>query len=178
MHRVAGNAVMWSIGAFEPDAASLHAMNTLQMQMVVWAMGVKRRPGESWLEHRLRAWRLARQAIHQHLAERWSTSWLGRYWVYNGHRCRSGSWESPPASGLLDSYRDCERWQQQQADKRGKGICPDSSRGCCPTRRETWMLLLAAPGVDWLRTRRHGGLGLMSGLHKGMFPGPRDGSGR
>ena len=71
----------------------------------------------SHVEH----WGLARQAIHYYLGdlgERWSTTWV---MGYNGHRCRSGSWENPLASGLLDSYRDREWWQQQQADKMGKG---------------------------------------------------------
>ena len=42
LHKVVGNSILWSAGAFQLDVGAMHAINTLQTQFVVWCPGLKR----------------------------------------------------------------------------------------------------------------------------------------
>ena len=90
MQRVLSGTSLWCVGAFLPDKHCLHAINALQLQLVVWSMRLARSPSESWVEYRVRCLRCARYAIHQHMQHRWSTLWLRRAWDYCGRRARGG----------------------------------------------------------------------------------------
>ncbi|CAE7390465.1 unnamed protein product [Symbiodinium sp. CCMP2592] len=115
-----GGAALWYAAAAPPSPQALGAANALQQELVARMAGFKRRPDETWLEHRLRSFRAARQLLHNHGQPRWSTSWLKRYWGYRGHVARSWFREAPPASAVLDRYRTYTWWRQE--NRIGDGI--------------------------------------------------------
>ena len=119
MNKVLGNMTLWCSSAFYPDRLSLQAMNTLQSQLVIWIMKLSKGKDEDWVSFRIRGFRAARYAILRFLPGRWSTAWLERSWNYAGHRARAQEWECPPASAILNTYRDLEWWEQQQGQRFG-----------------------------------------------------------
>ena len=76
-----------------------------EQETSLWSacLGRLAREPVQYLEHRKRTWRKARSTIHTVPKERWSAGWLRRAWNY---RARSSTWENPPASGILDGFRD------------------------------------------------------------------------
>ena len=80
MHRVLGGTALWCAGAFLPDKHALHAVNALLSQLVCWAMRLSKGAEEPWVEYKVRCLRSARNAIHLHMRDRWSTLWLRRSW--------------------------------------------------------------------------------------------------
>ena len=79
LYKVVLGSFAWCIGAIPPDNAALHAVNSYLYQMVAWCMGLRRRPGEGWLEHRVRSLRAARNMVHRLVGKRWSIrfGWRG-----------------------------------------------------------------------------------------------------
>ena len=114
LQRVLGGTSLWCVSAFVPDQNALKAINVLQSQLVIWSMRLARGRSETWLEFRMRSFRVARYVILQHMGERWSTHWLRRCWLYAGHRARGIHLTPTPGCSLLDSYRNLEWWQEQQ----------------------------------------------------------------
>ena len=114
LHTVVGNSIRWSAGAFQPDVGVMHAINTLQTHFVVWCL--------TW-DWGKTGWSTGRE--HGGLpempftrsCERWRATWLRRSWAYSGHRAGLGSWDNPPVSGVLDSFRDGEWWRRQHRSK-------------------------------------------------------------
>ena len=115
-----GGAALWYSAAVPPSPQALGAVNTLQQELVARMAGFRRKSTESWLDYRQRSLRAARQIISNCGQERWSTSWLRRYWGYKGHVARSASRDSPPASAYMDRYRTYQWWVEQQ--RRADGI--------------------------------------------------------
>ena len=116
---VVGNSVLWPLAAFPPDRPAMGLLNTMQLQVTIWTMRVAKRPGEGWDAFRLRAYRGARAALHASGTERWSTTWLRRWWRYAGHRCRCLLRDSPPLSAQLEAFRTLDWWHQQQRNPHG-----------------------------------------------------------
>ena len=119
MQKVLGGTSLWCVGAFMPDKLSLHAINTLQAQLVIWSMRLGKRSLESWSEYRVRCFRSARYAICSFMRDRWSTLWLQRCWTYCGHRARCADWVPKPGCAVLDQYRTLPCWQEQQQSQGG-----------------------------------------------------------
>ena len=95
-----GGAALWYSAAVPPSPQALGAVNALQQELVARMAGIKRRPQESWLDHRMRSLRGARQILATHKQERWSTCWLRRYWGYKGHVARAAHRSCPPSERL------------------------------------------------------------------------------
>ena len=117
--RIVTNSALWCSAAILPDKQALSAANAHLMLMISWMMGTKRRPNEEWLAFHLRSLRTARSMAHRYMKERWSTTWLRRFWGYAGHRSRAAGLPFPPASSIVDSYRTKMWWNAQQEDPQG-----------------------------------------------------------
>ena len=143
---VVGGSALWYSSAIHPTPQAMSSMNTLQMELIAKTAGFKRRSEETWIDFRLRSLRGARSLMHSHGVERWSTSWLQRYWAYKGHIARASDREHPPASSVLDSYRTLQWWRDQQ--RRTDGI---SHRGAFFAYRthEEESLNRACSSTDW-----------------------------
>ena len=116
---VVGGAGLWYCAAVNPTAQALGALNACQLELVAKLAKIKRKPQETWLDHRLRSHRTARALLHNHGHERWSTIWLRRNWGYRGHVSRAYDRTSPPASSLLQRCRDNAWWTEQRANPHG-----------------------------------------------------------
>ena len=110
MHRVLGGTALWCAGASLPNSKLLS-------QLVCWAMRLSKGAAEPWVEYKVRCLRSARNAIHLHMRDRWSTLWLRRSWDYCGHRARAKHWDVVPGCSILDSFRSLAWWEEQQ------GLC-------------------------------------------------------
>ena len=110
LHSTVGGAALWYSAAVPPSPQALGAINGLQQEMVARMAGFKRRPEETWLEHRMRSLRGARQILANNKQLRWSTCWLKRYWGYKGHVARSAYRQCPPASAFMDRFRTYQWW--------------------------------------------------------------------
>ena len=108
-----GGAALWYSAAVPPSPQALGAVNALQQELVARMAGIKRRPQESWLDHRMRSLRGARQILATHKQDRWSTCWLRRYWGYKGHVARAAHRSCPPASAFMDRFRTYRWWVAQ-----------------------------------------------------------------
>ena len=120
MQKVLGGTSLWCVSAFIPDRAALKAINILQVQLVVWSMRLAKGQGETWLDFRMRCFRLARYSIHRHMGIRWGTLWLQRCWQYAGHRARGIHKVPTPGCSRLDAYRTLTWWEDQQGLSMGK----------------------------------------------------------
>ena len=114
-----GNTALRCSSAFQPDQLALKTVNVLQSQLAIWSMRLSKKRDEGWLDFRLRSFRAARWAIYRFMGLRWSTRWLQSAWDYAGHRARSGRWDPPTPSGVLDAFRTLEWWQSGQNSKNG-----------------------------------------------------------
>ena len=119
MATVIGNSALWPLAAFPPDRPAMGLLNTMQLQLTIWAMRVAKRKDEGWEAFRLRAYRGARAALHSSGTERWSTVWLRRWWRYAGHRSRCLLRDFPPLSAHLEAFRTLSWWEQQKRDPHG-----------------------------------------------------------
>ena len=119
LERICGGAALWCVAALPPDRSSLGILNACQMQLVIWAMRLGKRNGETWECFHKRAYRSARLILHGLEIERWGTTWLRRWWRYAGHRARAQLHDAPPISTLLDGFRTLEWWQYEQKKKDG-----------------------------------------------------------
>ena len=119
MQKVLGGTSLWCVGAFIPDRQSLHAINVLQSQLVIWSMRLGKRNHEAWTDYRIRCLRSARYAISSAVSHRWSTLWLQRCWSYCGHRARCSEWIPKPACAVLNEYRGLPWWTDQQGRVEG-----------------------------------------------------------
>ena len=120
MQRVLAGTSLWCVAAFVPDKAALQAINVLQCQLVIWSMRLYKGGHESWVEFRMRSYRLARYMIQQHMRVRWGTLWLQRCWDYAGHRARGCNRVPLPGTAILDSYRTLTWWEREQGTATGK----------------------------------------------------------
>ncbi|CAE7386117.1 unnamed protein product, partial [Symbiodinium sp. KB8] len=89
MERILGGTALWFICSVPPDKSAMTALNSTQLQLMVWLLKFAKAEGETWTQFRQRAFRGARAALHSAGLERWSTVWLRRYWRYAGHRVRT-----------------------------------------------------------------------------------------
>ena len=121
MQRVVGATALWFMCAVPPDKAAMTALNSTQLQLMVWLLRFAKHQDESWEQFRQRAFRGARSALHAAGVERWSTLWLRRYWGYAGHRVRSILSTHPPISCDLEHFRTLPRWIHQKSLK-GRGV--------------------------------------------------------
>ena len=122
MQRTAAQAGLWCLSALPPDSGGLGYLNSVQIQLIVWMMRIRRGPSEDWGAFRLRAWRAARAALHRSGEERWSTTWLRRYWRFAGHRARGLDREHPALSSIIDSFRDKQWWDSEKLKPKGQGL--------------------------------------------------------
>ena len=122
MQRTAAQAGLWCLSAIPPDSGGMGFLNSVQVQLIVWMMRLRRGASEDWGTFRLRVWRAARAALHRSGEERWSTTWLRKYWRYSGHRARGLEREYPPLSSILDSFRDKRWWDAEKTKPKGKGL--------------------------------------------------------
>ena len=111
---VIGGSVLWCGGGVVPDAQALGLINGFQYQLIAWMLRRGRRADESWLDHRMRTLREARNVLHSTQLGRWSTAWLSRVWRYAGHRCRCSQRPVPGAAAILDEFRTLEWWEIEQ----------------------------------------------------------------
>ncbi|CAE7422363.1 unnamed protein product, partial [Symbiodinium sp. CCMP2456] len=119
LEKVCAGAGLWCVAAFFPDRNSQQFLNSFQLQLVVYMMKLKRKPDEGWLEHRVRVFRAARLSLWRGGHKRWSTLWLERFWLYQGHVAR-GSDRSPPlAPSLVSNFRNREWWVKEKANPDG-----------------------------------------------------------
>eukprot|EP00439_Symbiodinium_sp_Y106_P015486 s535_g2.t1 len=121
MQRVVGATALWFMCAVPPDKAAMTALNSTQLQLMVWLLRFAKHQDESWEHFRQRAFRGARSALHAAGVERWSTLWLRRYWGYAGHRVRSILSAHPPISCDLEHFRTLPWWTYQKSLK-GRGV--------------------------------------------------------
>ncbi|CAE7577241.1 unnamed protein product [Symbiodinium sp. CCMP2592] len=122
MQRVVGATALWFICCVPPDKATMTALNTTQLQLMVWLLRFAKAATESWEDFRKRAFRGARAALHSAGLERWSTLWLRRYWRYAGHRVRTVLSEHPPISCDFEHFRTLPWWNRQKALPQGQGV--------------------------------------------------------
>ena len=109
-----GGSALWYCSAISPSNQALSSMNTLQLELLAKTIGFRRKSDETWLDFRTRSMRGARHVLHSHHMERWSTTWLKRFWDYKGHVARASDRQFPPASSLMDSVRTLEWWTEKQ----------------------------------------------------------------
>ncbi|CAE7669402.1 unnamed protein product [Symbiodinium sp. CCMP2592] len=121
MQRVIGATALWFICVVPPDKAAMTALNSAQLQLMVWLLRFAKRGEETWEDFRKRAFRGARAALYASGLERWSTLWLRRYWGYAGHRVRTVLSAQPPISTDFEHFRTLPWWQYQQSLK-SKGL--------------------------------------------------------
>ena len=112
---IVAGAALWCASAITPTPQAMSSLNTLQMELISKAAGFRRKSHETWLDFRMRSLRSARSLMHTHAVERWSTTWLRRYWAYKGHIARALDRTHPPASSCMDSYRTLAWWRDQQS---------------------------------------------------------------
>ncbi|CAE7242656.1 unnamed protein product [Symbiodinium sp. CCMP2592] len=84
MERIIGGTALWFICSVPPDKATMTALNSAQLQLMVWLLRFAKARDETWEDFRQRAFRGARAALHAAGVERWSTVWLRRWWSYAG----------------------------------------------------------------------------------------------
>ena len=120
LERVCGGTGLWCIAAFYPEKSAQQAMNSLQLQLVVYMMKLKRGPDEDWLAHRKRVYRAAREALWRGEHRRWSTIWAERYWMYQGHVARGMYVVPPRASSIVSFFRNNQWWHNEQRNPRGE----------------------------------------------------------
>ncbi|CAE7196595.1 unnamed protein product [Symbiodinium sp. CCMP2592] len=119
MERVVGSTALWCLASFMPDVAAMSLLNSTQLQLMVWLLRFAKRPEEPWDAYRQRAFRGARAALHSSGVERWSTTWLRRYWSYAGHRVRGMLATSPVISCLYEDFRTGPWWECEKKKKKG-----------------------------------------------------------
>ena len=122
MQRTAAQAGLWCLSALPPDPGGLGYLNSVQIQLIVWMMRLRKGAQEDWGAFRLRVWRAARAALHRAGEERWSTVWLRKYWRFSGHRARGLDRESPVLSSILDSFRNKQWWEAEKQKPKGVGL--------------------------------------------------------
>ena len=114
MQRTVAASAMWCISMIPPDRGALGYCNTVQIQLIVWMMGISKGANEDWGSFRMRAWRAARAMLHRAGVERWSTVWLRRFWQYAGHRARGGDQQHPVISSVLEGFRTKSWWEEEK----------------------------------------------------------------
>ncbi|CAE7715728.1 Pol, partial [Symbiodinium sp. CCMP2592] len=119
MERVVGSTALWCLASFMPDAAAMSLLNSTQLQLMVWLLRFAKRADEPWDAYRQRAFRGARAALHSTGVERWSTTWLRRYWSFAGHRVRGMLAPSPVISSLYEDFRTGPWWDKEKRRKKG-----------------------------------------------------------
>ena len=97
--RLVTSSALWCCSAIIPDRMALLLVNRHLLRFVTGT-------AETWLEHHLRKLRTARAVVHSTLREGWSTKWLRRSWGYMGHVARRMDRVAPPASSVINQYRD------------------------------------------------------------------------
>ena len=111
---VVGGSILWCAGGMVPDVQAMGLLNSFQYQLIAWMMRKSRRQHETWLEHRVRTLREARNVLHSTGLGRWSSEWLSRVWRYAGHRARCSNRPIPGAAAILDEFRTLEWWEVEQ----------------------------------------------------------------
>ena len=121
MERILGGTALWFICSVPPDRAAMTALNSTQLQLMVWLLKFAKTEGETWTQFRQRAFRGARAALHAAGLERWSTVWLRRYWRYAGHRVRTVLSDAPPICCHFEHFRTRAWWVHEQSKSPAQG---------------------------------------------------------
>ncbi|CAE7776408.1 unnamed protein product [Symbiodinium sp. CCMP2592] len=122
MERILGGTALWFICSVPPDKATMTALNSTQLQLMVWLLRFAKTREETWDGFRQRAFRGARAALHAAGLERWSTTWLRRWWSFAGHRVRTVMSPRPPISCYFEHFRTLPWWEHQKSLPPGRGI--------------------------------------------------------
>ena len=109
-----GGAALWCVATFSPEQQALENLNRIMIQMVIYMLRIRRKPGEEWTDFRKRGVRIARVVVFKYLSGRWSTVWLKRYWLYQGHVARGLTEDPHPCSTELCYHRTVHWWRNQQ----------------------------------------------------------------
>ena len=162
LDRVVGASILWNACAFSPEPHALEAINQLMFQMVVWMLKLRKHGAESWADYRRRSVRQARQMVFRFLTGRWSTQWLRRWWLYNGHVARGATRNPTPAPTVMSEYRTVEWWEREQLrvaglkhtgrffpklcplDKRMNSVCGGTPWRETALQRDKWQSLTDA----------------------------------
>ena len=112
--RFVNPAALWAVGACHPHEALLKGANSVQLMQLRQALGIPRRPLESWVDWNQRSLRFARLVLAQKLELRCSSEMLKLIWRLYGHMAR----HEDDSTALL-RWRDHAWWEGQQADPQG-----------------------------------------------------------
>ena len=115
LYRTVWGSMSWILGAITPSQNSLHLLSGFLFQCVALMPHVTRKPGETFVDHKCRSYRLARYLLQQRGFERWSTLHLRLAWRYAGHRARAIHYAVPNTSAILSHFRTPEWWAEQQS---------------------------------------------------------------
>ena len=114
LDRVVGGSALWLVAAFAPEQNALEAINHLLYQFVIWMLRPRKHATEEWVNFRQRTVRQARALVHRFLTDRWSSSWLSRWWGYMGHTARGLQETVVPGASIMNNFRNLEWWSEQQ----------------------------------------------------------------
>ena len=114
LETVVFGSIRWMIGAVYPSTKAQQALNAFHMYSVAFALDLKRRTGEGWVEFRQRSFRLARAFICSNEAPRWGALALTAFWQYSGHRARMIQESCPTVASMLTEFRSLQWWQLEQ----------------------------------------------------------------
>ena len=122
MDKIIGSSALWCISCFGPDKAAMSMLNSVQLQLLVWMLHLGKRNHEGWEEYRKRAFRSARSILHSAGCQRWSTTWVQRYWRFAGHRVRGLLHAVPVISSHYEDFRTLPWWETEQSKTHPRGL--------------------------------------------------------
>ena len=108
-------AALWGCASWPVHHTGEHR----QYRVVARAMGLKRRPGESGVDHYQRQIRRARLAVFKNHQTRWSTHILQSIWKLHGHIARQEGAAPDNVAQATLQWRNLAWWKAKQAKPRG-----------------------------------------------------------
>ena len=114
LYKMVWQSMSWVIGASMPAKQTAETFNVFLCDCVLSKVKLRRRPGETWVDHRTRPWRIARAWISNSNLERWSTFHFRQTWRYAGNRARGYRRPSPTAASILTFFRTPAWLEEQQ----------------------------------------------------------------
>ena len=153
---VVRSVIFWGLNSTPLHLRSRKYQNSVHRRMVVSLLRIKRRPGEEWLEHWRRSYRVAKQVISDRSTP-WSQAYRYRYFYWWGHVARLDS------SHLLQSvfrFRSLACWRHRQSTFRHSGPPEGRHKGkgvqCCvleKVQEQAWRRFYSSPGYDRVVSR-------------------------
>ncbi|CAE7836114.1 unnamed protein product [Symbiodinium sp. CCMP2592] len=116
----------WTGGAIHWSKDDLHCMNVLQLHTCRSAFGLRRAPGENWVQWNQRSLRFVRAWLHRQGVHRWSARVLTLQHTLHGHWARRtevvrGSARAcAPMRAVM--WRNTYWWREQQALDRASSL--------------------------------------------------------